>query len=42
LITDTPFIVRDSICSMSLTVVVMPRSLTVVIRPVISSGAIPL
>src|SRR5215470_15967889 len=42
LITLTPFNDCDSICSMSLTVVVIPRSLGVTIRFSISSAATPL
>ena len=41
LITATPFTVCDSMCSMSLTVVVIARSSTVTMRRSMSSGANP-
>jgi hypothetical protein len=40
-ITLTPFTDCDSICSMSLTVVVKPRSLTVAMRLAMSSAEMP-
>ena len=41
MITATPFTVCDSMCSMSLTVVVIARSSTVTMRRSMSSGAKP-